>query len=228
MRKILVVDIGGTHVKAMISPTETRKFDSGPKMSPKQFVAALQKSVEGWSYDAIAIGFPAAVAKGRIIREPYHLGKGWIGYDFAKPLRKPVRVINDAAMQALGSYRRDRTLFLGLGTGLGSALLWGNNLLPLELGHLPYDDGGVIEDVLGNPGLQRLGEKHWRREVLTCLKQLKTALIADRVVVGGGNARFFKSLPEGFERGDNRLAYAGGVRLWQTDAKTRKPKWNVQ
>ena len=195
-------------------------------MTPKQFVAAFRDTVEGWRYDAISIGFPAPVAKGKIIKEPNHLGKGWIGYEFSKPLRKPVRVINDAAMQALGSYRGERTLFLGLGTGLGSALVWGNNLLPLELGQLPYE-GGVIEDVLGNPGLHRLGEKRWRREVLFCVRQLKLALIADRVVIGGGNARFFKSLPEGFERGDNRLAYSGGCRLWQMDARTGRPKWNV-
>ena len=226
MKKILVVDIGGTHVKLMISRSETRKFDSGAKMTPKQFVAAFKKTVAGWDYDAISIGFPGVVAKGKIAREPTHLGKGWIGYDFAKSLRKPVRVINDAAMQALGSYRSERTLFLGLGTGLGSALIWGVNLLALELGHLPFEDG-VIEDVLGNEALQRLGEKRWRRQVLFCIKQLKIALIADRVVIGGGNARFFKSLPEGFERGDNRLAYAGGSRLWQGDARTGRPKWHV-
>ncbi len=226
MKRILVVDIGGTHVKLMISARETRQFDSGSKLSPARFVAALKANVEGWSYDAISIGFPAPVAKGRIIKEPYHLSKGWIGYNFAKPLRKPVRVINDAAMQALGSYRRHRTLFLGLGTGLGSALIWENNVLSLEFGHLPYD-GGAIEDVLGNAGLRRLGEKRWRREVLFCFKQLKRACIADRVVVGGGNARLFKSLPAGFERGDNRLAYAGGCRLWQVDARTQRPKWNL-
>lgn len=226
MKRILVVDIGGTHVKLMISAQETRKFDSGPKLSPARFVAALKANVEGWSYDAISIGFPAPVTKGRIVCEPYHLSEGWVGYNFAKPLRKPVRVINDAAMQALGSYRRGRTLFLGLGTGLGSALLWEKNVLPLELGHLPYD-GGVIEDVLGNEGLQRLGEKGWRREVLFCFKQLKRACIADHIVVGGGNARLFKSLPQGFERGDNRLAYAGGCRLWQAGTRTGARKWTV-
>ncbi|MDQ6809471.1 MAG: ROK family protein [Verrucomicrobiota bacterium] len=226
MRKILVVDVGGTHVKLMLSRNETRKFDSGPSLTPKRFVAALKKDVDGWVYDAISIGFPAPVSKGEIVKEPYHLAKGWIGYDFAKPLGKPVRVINDAAMQALGSYRRDRTLFLGLGTGLGSALIWGSNLLPLELGHLPYD-GAVIEDVLGNEGLRRLGQKAWRRKVLVCLNQLKIAMIAERVVVGGGNARLFKSLPKGFERGDNRLAYCGGVRLWENNSKTRRPKWTV-
>lgn len=226
MRKILVVDIGGTHVKLMIARHETRKFDSGEKMTPKQFVAAFKKAVAGWNYDAISIGFPGVVASGKIAREPTHLGKGWIGYDFARSLGKPVRVINDAAMQALGSYRCDRTLFLGLGTGLGSALIWGANVLALELGHLPFGDG-VIEDVLGNEGLRRLGEKRWRRQVLFCIRQLKIALIADRVVLGGGNARFFESLPEGFERGDNRLAFAGGGRLWQTNAHTRRPKWKV-
>ena len=226
MKRILVVDVGGTHVKLMISPTEVRKFASGEKMAPKHFVAALKKEVADWEYDAIAIGFPAVVKRGEIFAEPTHLRKGWIGYQFAPALGKPVRVINDAAMQALGSYKTGRTLFLGLGTGLGSTLIWDENVMPLELGRLPYK-GGEIEYVLGNAGLQEIGEKHWRREVMDCLQRLRAAFIADRVVVGGGNARLLKKLPEGFERGDNRYAYAGGCRLWQMAPKTRRPKWNV-
>ena len=225
-KKILVIDVGGTHVKMMMSPTDKRKFDSGPKMSPKDFVSELKKEVEGWEYDAIAIGFPAVVSKGKVHAEPTNLRKGWIGFDFAKPLGKPVRVMNDAAMQALGSYKRDRMLFLGLGTGLGSTLIWAKNVMPLELGRLPYE-GGEIEDVLGNAGMERLGEKHWRKEVLDCITRLKAAFIADRVVIGGGNARLLDELPEGFELGSNRLAYAGGCRLWENDESTRRPKWNV-
>ena len=158
MKKVLVIDIGGTNVKLMISRREKRKFDSGPKLSPRQLIAQVKKTAADWNYNTISIGFPAPVQKGHITRDPKHLGKGWIGYDFNKSLGKPTRVINDAAMQALGSYRGGRMLFLGLGTGLGSTLVWQKNVLPLELGDLPYE-GGIIEDVLGKPGLECLGKK---------------------------------------------------------------------
>jgi hypothetical protein len=226
MKKILVIDIGGTHVKLMISRSEKRKFDSGAKLSPKQMIAQIKKAAEGWKYDAISIGFPAPVSKGRIMSEPKHLAPGWVGWNFNKSLGKPTRVINDAAMQALGSYRGGRMLFLGLGTGLGSALVWAKHLMPLELGDLPYE-GGIIEDVLGKPGLELLGKKLWMREVLYCIAQLKLSFIADYVVLGGGNAKQFASLPEGFEMGHNRNAYKGGCRLWETEPRTKRPKWNV-
>jgi hypothetical protein len=226
MKKILVIDIGGTHVKLMISRTEKRKFDSGPKLSPRQIVAAIKKTAEGWKYDAISIGFPAPVLKGRIMKDPKNLAPGWVGWNFNKSLGKPTRVMNDAAMQALGSYRNGRMLFLGLGTGLGSALVWPKNLLPLELGDLPYE-GTIIEKYLGKPGLERLGKKEWTRHVLFCLKQLKLSFIADYIVLGGGNAKQFDTLPEGIEAGHNRNAYKGGLRMWETDPRTRKPKWNV-
>jgi hypothetical protein len=226
MKKILVIDIGGTHVKLMISRSEKRKFDSGTKLSPKQMIAQIKETAKGWSYDAISIGFPAPVHKGRIMSEPKHLAPGWVGWNFNKSLGKPTRVINDAAMQALGSYRGGRMLFLGLGTGLGSALAWSKNLMPLELGDLPYE-GGIIEDVLGKPGLELLGKKLWMREVLYCIAQLKLSFIADYVVLGGGNAKQFASLPEGFEMGHNRNAYKGGCRLWETEPRTKRPKWNV-
>jgi hypothetical protein len=226
MKKILVIDVGGTHVKLMISRREKRKFDSGPKLSPRQLIAAVKKTAEGWSYDAISIGFPAPVHKGRITKDPKHLAKGWVGYNFNKSLGKPVRVMNDAAMQALGSYRGGRMLFLGLGTGLGSTLVWQKNVLPLELGDLPYE-GGIIEEVLGKPGLERLGKKDWEREVLFCLDQLKLSFIADYVMLGGGNSKILDQVPEGVELGHNRNAYLGGCRMWETERGTKRPKWNI-
>ena len=226
-KKVLVVDIGGTQVKLMISPSETRKFDSGMKFSPRQLAPAIKKTAAGWTYDAISIGFPSVVKKGRIKKDPKHLAGGWVDWDFGKSLGKPTRVINDASMQALGSYRAGRMLFLGLGTGLGSALVWEKNLLPLELGDLPYE-GGIIEDVLGKVGFDRLGKKQWTRHVLFCLKHLKLSFIADTVVVGGGLIHELDAaLPEGIEPGDNRNSYLGGVRMWDTDAKTRRAQWTI-
>src|SRR6266404_8836786 len=225
-KTILVVDIGGTHVKLMISRTETRNFDSGMKLSPRELVSQIKKNSQGWKYDAISIGFPSVVRGGQITKEPKHLAPGWIGWNFNKSLGKPTRVLNDAAMQALGSYRGGRMLFLGLGTGLGSALAWSRNVLPLELGDLPYE-GGIIEAYLGKPGLELLGKKEWMRHVLFCLKQLKLSFIADYIVLGGGNAKQFETLPTGIEPGHNRNAYQGGLRMWETDPKTRRPKWNV-
>ncbi len=160
------------------------------------------------------------------MKEPKPLAQGWVGWDFNKSLGKPTRVLNDAAMQALGSYRNGRMLFLGLGTGLGSALVWNKNLFPLELGDLPYE-GGIIEQVLGKPGLERLGKKKWKREVLFCLKYLKLAFIADYIVLGGGNSKQFDTLPDGIVPGDNRNVYLGGLRMWETDPKTRRAKWAV-
>jgi hypothetical protein len=225
-KTVLVVDIGGTHVKLMISRSEIRKFDSGMRLSPKQLVSQIKKNTQDWKYDAVSIGFPSVVRKGGIVKDPKHLAPGWIGFNFNKSLGKPTRLLNDAAMQALGSYRRGRMLFLGLGTGLGSALVWNNNLLPLELGDLPYE-GTIIEKTLGKPGLERLGKKKWKREVLFCLAKLKLSFIADYIVLGGGNSKQFDSLPDGIVPGDNRNVYLGGLRMWETDPKTRRPKWAV-
>lgn len=228
MKKVLVIDVGGSHVKLMMSREEKRKFDSGPKIKAKQLVAQILETAKGWDFDAVSIGFPAPVRLGRIIKEPTHLAAGWVGYDFDKSLGKPTRIINDAALQALGSYEGGgRMLFLGLGTGLGSALVWERNVLSLELGHLPYGDGYVIEDFLGKSGMQDLGKKTWKREVLDSVEQLRIALIADYVVLGGGNAKQLDELPEGFRLGHNRNAYLGGCRLWEEDPKTRAPRWNV-
>ena len=225
-KNVLVVDIGGTSVKLMISPRETRKFDSGMKLSPKQLVSEIKATAQGWKYNAVAIGFPSVVRKGEIVKDAKHLAPGWIGWDFAKALGKPTRVINDAAMQALGSYRGGRMLFLGLGTGLGSALVWEKNLMPLELGDLPYE-GRIIEKFLGKIGFDRLGKKEWARHVLFCLKYLKLAFIADYIVLGGGLVKEFESLPDGVEPGDNRNSYLGGLRMWETTPGSRRPKWNI-
>jgi polyphosphate glucokinase len=227
-RKILVVDVGGTHVKLLMSPRDEREFPSGPRMGPKQFVARFKQCVRGWKFDCASIGFPAPVRKGRITRDPKHLAKGWIDFNFSRALRMPVRLINDAAMQALGSYHgRGRMLFLGLGTGLGSALVWNENLMPLELGDLPYPDGHIIENCLGIPGLESLGEKKWKREVVYALAQLKKSFIADYVVLGGGLVHRFDRLPEGTERGRNENAFPGGIRLWETKRNLRELKWHV-
>ena len=227
MKKTLVIDIGGTSVKLMTSLRDPRKFDSGAKMTPRQFVAKIKKTTSDWKYDAISVGFPAPVRQGKIVRDPKHLGKGWVGFNFSKALVKPVRVINDAAMQALGSYHGGRMLFLGLGTGLGSALAWPKTLLPLELGDLPYRDGDIIENFLGILGIERMGEKEWKREVIFAVTQLKRSFIADYVVLGGGNARRFDRLPEGIEPGQNQNAFLGGKRLWETESGARHPKWRV-
>ena len=225
-KNVLVVDIGGTHVKLMISRKETRKFDSGMKLSPKELVVQIRENAAGWKYNAVSLGFPSVVRQGRIVKEAKHLAPGWIGLNIKKSLGKPTRVINDASMQALGSYRGGRMLFLGLGTGLGSALLWNRNLLPLELGDLPYE-GGRIEDIVGKRGFDRLGKKAWRREVVFCLRHLKLSFIADYIVLGGGLVHEFNTLPDGVRPGDNRNSYLGGVRLWETDPRTRRPKWNI-
>jgi hypothetical protein len=225
--RILVVDIGGSNVKLMISRAEKRKFRSGLALTPREMVTQMKPLVSEWEFDAISIGFPAPVRDGQILSEPKHLGKGWVGFDFEKALAKPVRVINDAAMQALGSYHGRRMLFLGLGTGLGSALVWDNYVFQLELGDLPYRNGSIIEDYLGKPGLARFGEKTWRRDVEHALVQLKKSLIADYVVLGGGNAKKLDELPEGVERGHNRNAFLGGTRLWQTEPRTGRPRWKI-
>jgi polyphosphate glucokinase len=226
-KRILVIDVGGSNVKVMISRAQRRKFKSGPDMTPRQMMAHIKPLVQDWTFDAVSMGFPSPVRNGCIISEPKHLGPGWVRFNFEKSLGKAVRIINDAAMQALGSFRGGRMLFLGLGTGLGSALIWDTNVLPLELGDLPYGNGHIIEEYLGKSGLKRLGEKPWKREVLGAVVLLKKSLIADYVVLGGGSAKKLDALPEGVELGHNRNAFLGGVRLWQIDPRTRRPKWRI-
>ncbi len=229
MKKILVVDVGGSNVKLMISNRiKRRKFASGPRLTPAQAVAQIKAATADWDYEAVAIGFPAPVREGKIAKNPKHLGRGWTGFNFGKALGKPTRLINDAALQALGSYHGGgRMLFLGLGTGLGSALVWQNNVLPLELGDLPYQDEYIIEDWLGDEGLDQIGRKNWQREASYAIQQLKLALIADYVVLGGGNASLIEGLPKGVELGHNRKVYPGGVRLWEDDPKTKRPRWHI-
>jgi polyphosphate glucokinase len=226
-KNILVIDIGGSHVKLMISRGQKRKFESGPGLTPREMLAQMKPLLHDWKFDAVSIGFPAPVRNGRILEEPKNLGSGWTRFNFEKALRKPVRIVNDAAMQALGSYRGGRMLFLGLGTGLGSTLVWRRCVLPLELGDLPYADHHIIEDYLGKAGLKRLGETEWRRQVIRATEQLKKSFIADYVVLGGSGAKKMDALPDGVELGHNRNAFLGGVRLWQVDLRTRRPKWNI-
>ena len=226
-RNVLVVDIGGTHVKLLMSAKDKLKFDSGPEMRPRDFVRKFHETVAELKFASVSIGFPSVVREGKIVKDPKHLGKGWAGFNFSRALRRPTRVINDAAMQALGSHVRGRTLFLGLGTGLGAALVWNNNLLPLELGDLPYLDHRKIEDWLGKDGLEQLGEKAWCKEVLYCVTQLKLSFVADTVVLGGGNVKKMSRLPPGVKKGDNRNAFLGGCRLWETDRKTGEPRWRI-
>lgn len=227
-RKILVVDIGGSHVKLMISADEKRKFPSGKNFTPEELIAQIRETTADWNYDAVSIGFPSAMRDGAILKEPKNLGRGWLGFEFKNSLGKPARVVNDAALQALGSYAGDgRMLFLGLGTGLGSALVWPGYVLSLELGFLPYIEEGIIEDQLGDAGMKRLRKKIWRKETERAIAQLKIAFIADRVVLGGGNAKHLKELPEGVELGHNRNVYPGGVRLWEMEPDGKTPKWKI-
>ena len=226
-KRVLVVDVGGTYIKLLMSRCNEREFGSGRGMRPQQLIAKLKENVRGWKFVVASIGFPAPVRKGRIMKDPKHLGKGWIGFNFVRALKKPVRVINDAAMQALGSHVRGRMLFLGLGTGLGAALVWNNNLMQLELGDLPYREHRKIEDWLGKDGLEELGEKAWRKEVIYCVMQLKLSFVADTVVLGGGNVKKMARLPRGVKRGDNRNAFLGGCRLWETNRRTGQPRWRI-
>ena len=197
------------------------QIDSGPTMTPKKMIAAVRAASAGWKYEAVSIGYPGAVVHGHPVAEPHNLGRGWVGFDFRKAFGRPVKVINDAAMQALGSYRGGRMLFLGLGTGLGSALIVDGVLEPMELAHLPYKNGRTYEDYVGLAGLKRLGKKKWRRHVADVVAQLEKALQADYVVLGGGNAKLLNRLPPGTRLGDNANAFIGGFRLWQTPRRRR-------
>jgi polyphosphate glucokinase len=213
--RILVLDVGGTHVKVQATGRKRRvEFPSGPKMTPAKMIAAVRAATAGWRFEAVSIGYPGPVVHGRPIMKARHLGSGWVGFDFRKAFGRPVKMVNDAAMQALGSYQGGRMLFLGLGTGLGSALIVDSVLEPLELAHLPYKKSRTYEDYVGLAGLKRLGKKKWRHQVDKVVAQLKSAVQADYVVLGGGNARLLKRLPPGTRRGDNANAFRGGFRLW--------------
>jgi polyphosphate glucokinase len=224
-KKILVIDVGGTNVKVLVTgQKEPVKIPSGPKMTARKMVKDVRKVAAGWKYAAVSIGYPGPVIHGRPLCEPHNLGSGWVGFDFQKAFGRPVKILNDAAMQALGIYKGGRMLFLGLGTGLGSAMIVDGLLEPMEVAHLPYKKGHTFEDYLGVRGLQRLGKKKWRRNVADVVEQLKTALEADYVVIGGGNAKQLKELPPGARLGDNSTAFIGGFRLWEESASQAKWK----
>ena len=212
--KVLVVDIGGSHVKLRaIGQGAQRRFDSGPTLTPKMMVAGVHKLTRGWQYDVVSIGYPGPVLHGRPVQEPHNLARGWVGFDYEAAFGRPVKIVNDAAMQALGSYEGGRMLFLGLGTGLGSTLIVEGIVHPLELGHLPYRKG-TFEDYVGLRGLQKRGKKKWRRTVDDVVIRLAAAVQPDTVVIGGGNVKKLKTLPPGCRTGLNANAFRGGFRLW--------------
>lgn len=213
--RVLVVDIGGSHLKVRATgQPDERKEDSGPDLTATDAVRMIHKLSEGWDYQAVAIGYPGPVTEDIPRKDPVNLGEGWRGFNFGAALGRPTRVMNDALMQALGSYDGGRMLFLGLGTGLGSALVLDNLGHPLELAHLPYRKHRTYEDYLGETGMKRIGKKKWRKRVNDVVERFRAAFLVDYVVLGGGNVRLLDELPEGARRGDNANAFAGGFRLW--------------
>jgi polyphosphate glucokinase len=220
--KVLVIDIGGTHIKLLATgQKEPTKIPSGPEMAPRRMVTLVRRATAKWKYSAVSIGYPGPVLHGKPVSDPHNLAPGWVGFDFRKAFGRPVKLMNDAALQAIGSYKRGRMLFLGLGTGLGSALIVDGVIEPMELAHLPYKKRGTYEDYIGVRGLERLGKKKWRRYVADVVNRLKTALEADDVVLGGGNAKLLKALPAGARLGSNANAFRGGFRIWQAGRKPR-------
>jgi len=227
---VLVVDVGGTHVKILASGQKTaREFASMPTMSAAQMVAGVKTLAGDWRYDAVAVGYPGTVLGNRPTAEPHNLGRGWAGFDFGAAFGVPAKVINDAAMQALGSYKGGRMLFLGLGTGLGTAMIFNGIVEPMELGHLPYRKA-TFEDYVGRRGFERLGKKKWRRHVFEVIALLRAALLPGDIVIGGGNAEHLGELPEGCRLGDNTNAFIGGFRLWAKEAAkpVRRPRAPVR
>jgi polyphosphate glucokinase len=220
MKNILVIDIGGTNVKILASGQEgVRKIPSGPQMTPDEMVAKVKAASADWSCDAISIGYPGPVVQHKPLLEPKNLAPGWVGFDFAGQFGRPVKILNDAAMQALGSYEGGQMLFLGLGTGLGSAFIIDRVVAPLELAHLPYKKGRTFEDYVGQRGLKRLGRKKWQAAVEDVTARLKAALVADYVILGGGNSKNLERLPPAARLGDNHNAFTGGFRLWEEGSK---------
>ena len=220
---VLVIDVGGTHVKLLATGQDgPRAFVSGPTLTPRQMVAGVKKLARGLKYQAISIGYPGLVLHGRVVAEPHNLGRGWVGFDYRAALGRPVKIMNDAAMQALGSYKGGKMLFLGLGTGLGSALVVDGIVEPMELGHLPYRKD-TYEAYVGQRGLEQRGKKKWRRHVADVVAALIAALEPDDVVLGGGNVKKLKELPAGCRAGDNANAFVGGARLWEQAAGSRAP-----
>ena len=232
---ILVIDIGGTNVKLLATGESTpRKFPSGPTLTPEQMMAGVRELTSDWEYDVVSIGYPGVVHLGKIVEEPKNLGLGWQDFDFEGAFERPVKFLNDAAMQALGSYAGGLLLFLGLGTGLGSALIADGVLVPMELGAVAYKKG-VLEDYVGNVGLKRMGKKKWRKQVALAIARLSKAFFPDDIILGGGNAKKLKELPPRCRLGNNALAFVGGYRLWERNphsdfnsAQTHiNPDWNL-
>jgi polyphosphate glucokinase len=220
---VLVIDVGGTHVKILVTGQGTpRKFPSGPKMTPQQMVAGVKKLAGTWKYDAVSMGYPGPVVQNRPVADPHNLAAGWIGFDFEGAFGCPIKIINDAAMQALGSYKGGKMLFLGLGTGLGTALVVNGIVEPMELGHLPYKKG-TYEDYVGRVAFEERGKKKWRRDVADVVARLIAALQPDDVVLGGGNAKELKQLPPNCRVGNNANAFSGGFRLWEQAAAPQPP-----
>ena len=218
VRRVLVIDIGGTNIKVLATGQKgPRKLPSGPRMTPRQMVAGVKKLVADWKYDVVAIGYPGRVENNRLLSEPRNLGKGWRRFDFRAAFKRPVKIINDAAMQALGSYRKGTMLFLGLGTGLGSALVVQGAIVQMELAHLTYKKG-TFEDYLGARGLKRLGSKKWQTHLENCVARLIFAFHLDDLVIGGGNSKNLTKIPQGCRVGDNSHAFLGGFRLWGNPA----------
>ena len=214
--KILVIDVGGTHVKVQATGQRSRrKLPSGPGMTPHLMVREVADLISDWQYDVVSIGVPTRVLRGQIAAEPANLGRGWVKFDFGRAFERPVKLINDATMQALGAYQGGRMLFLGLGTGLGSAMIADGVVVPMELAHLPYKKGRSYEDLVGRRGLERSGKKKWRRDVADVVGRLALALEAEDLVLGGGNSKHLKKLPKGARRCNNADAIKGGYRLWE-------------
>jgi len=213
--KILVADVGGTHIKILVTgQAQPRKIPSGRRMTAKKMVRDVQRAARDWHYEFVSIGYPGPVSHGLPFHEPHNLGCGWVGFDFRRAFGCPVKLVNDAVMQAIGSYHGGRMLFLGLGTGLGTAMIIDGAVEPMELAHLPYKNGKTYEDYLGLRGLRRLGKKKWRQYVFKVARELVAALSADYVVLGGGNSKKLKKLPRNMRLGSNRNAFIGGFRLW--------------
>jgi polyphosphate glucokinase len=220
---VLVIDIGGTNVKLLATgQSEARRFASGPELTAEQMVAGVLQATAGWDYDAVSMGYPGPVLCGRPVSDPVNLGSGWVGFDFAVAFGRPVKVVNDAALQALGSYEGGRMLFLGLGTGLGSAMIADGVIEPMELAHLPFRKA-TFEDYVGIRGLKRLGKKKWRLTVADVVARLTAALEPEYVVLGGGNVKNLKELPPKCRAGDNANAFVGGFRLWEPADKPPVP-----
>ena len=212
---VLAIDIGGTNVKILASGQKApRKFPSGPDLTPRQMVAGVKRLARGWKFEAVSIGYPGMVIHNRPVAEPRNLGRGWIGFDYRAAFGKPAKIVNDAAMQALGSYKGGKMLFLGLGTGLGSTVIADGIVEPMELAHLPYRKG-TYEDYVGLRGLKKRGKKKWRRHVTDVVAQLTAALEPDDIVLGGGNVKKLKEMPKGCRQGNNANAFLGGFRLWE-------------